>query len=132
MANAYDKLHSLSKSIALMSSVQMLLDWDQETYMPKEAIDLRSLQMELLASLVHRQKTSKGYAKALSALIDIETGEVADSSLSPAQIAALREWRRESLRSIKLPNSFVKSFAKTTSSASHAWKWRSPAGRSAG
>lgn len=122
MANAYDKLHALSKTIALMNSVQMLLDWDQETYMPKEAIDIRSQQTELLASLVHRQRTSKGFTKALSALIDLETGEIVDSTLSSAQIAALREWRRDYLHAVKLPNSFVKLFAKTTSSASHAWQ----------
>lgn len=121
MANAYDKLHSLSKTISLTSSVQSLLDWDQETYMPKDAIELRSQQIEILASLVHRQKTSKGFAKALSALIDLETGEVFDSQLNAAQVAALREWRRDYLRAIKLPNSFVKLFAKTTSAASYAW-----------
>jgi hypothetical protein len=69
------------------------LDWDQETYMPKEAIEARSLQIELLASLAHRQKTSKAFAKALSALIDMETGEISDDRLTTAQIAALREWR---------------------------------------
>lgn len=122
MANAYDKLHTLSKSIALMGSVQSLLDWDQETYMPKEAIELRSAQTEILASLVHRQKTSKGFTKALSALIDLETGEIKDSELTSPQIAALRQWRRDYLREIKLPNSFVKLFAKTTSAASHAWQ----------
>jgi carboxypeptidase Taq len=120
--NAYNKLHALSKSISLMNSVHSLLDWDQETYMPKEGIDIRSQQIEILASLVHRQKTSKGFAKALSALIDLETGEVADDRLDAGQIAALREWRRDYLRAIKLPNAFVKKFAKTTSSATHVWK----------
>lgn len=90
--------------------------------MPKEAISLRSEQIEILASLVHRQKTSRGFTKALGALIDLETGEVVDSRLSPAQIAALREWRRDYLHAVKLPNSFVKQFAKITSSASHAWQ----------
>ncbi len=117
----YNKLHALSKNMTLMNSIHTLLDWDQETYMPKEAISLRSQQIEIMASLVHRQRTSKGFAKALSALIDINTGEVVDSSLTAPQVAALREWRKDYVRAIKLPNAFVKQFAKTTSAASHAW-----------
>ena len=105
-----------------MNSIHYLLDWDQETYMPKDAIELRSSQIEIMASLVHRQKTSKGFAKALSALIDIEMGDVADSKLSPPQIAALQQWRKDYVRAVKLPNAFVKQFAKTTSAASHVWQ----------
>jgi carboxypeptidase Taq len=119
---AYDKLHTLSKTTAILNSIHGLLDWDQETYMPKEAIDIRSKQTELIASLAHRQKTSKSFAKALSALIDLESGEIIDSNLSPPQIAALRQWRKDYLRAIKLPNSFIKQFAKTTSNASHVWR----------
>ena len=120
--SAYDKLHSLSKTTALLDSIQNLLDWDQETYMPKGAIELRSSQIELMASHVHRQCTSKAFAKALSALIDIKTGEIVDSNLSLPQIAALHRWRRDYLQAVKLPNAFVKKFAKTTSAASHAWQ----------
>jgi len=118
----YEKLFTLSKHSHLLSSVQALADWDQETYMPKEAIEQRSLQMELLAHYVHKSKTSTSFAKALDALIDIETGEIKDDKLSPAQIAALREWRRDYVKAVKLPSSFVKRFAKTVSTASHVWK----------
>src|ERR1700733_14516171 len=100
MASDYDKLHSLSKTLTLMSSVEGLLDWDQETFMPKEAIEIRSQQCELLASLVHRQRTSKAFAKALSALIDLETGEIKDDRLAAPQISALREWRRDFQKAI--------------------------------
>jgi carboxypeptidase Taq len=122
MSNAYNQLLSLSKTMTLMSSISGLLDWDQETYMPKEAIDLRSMQIELLAGLIHRQSTSKAFVKALSALIDIETGEIQDEHLSLAQIASLRQWRRDFQKDSKLSNRFVKLFAKTTSTASHVWK----------
>ena len=122
MSKAYEKLHSLSKTITLMSSVEAMLDWDKETYMPKDAIEARSLQLELLASLIHRQKTSKAFTKALSALIDIETGEIKDDRLSTPQVAALQQWRRDFQKDSKLPNAFVKQFAKTTSTACHVWK----------
>jgi len=121
MTNGYAKLHALSKVATLTSGVQSLLDWDQETYMPKEAIEYRSEQVELLAHLVHKQKTSTSFAKVLSSLIDLKTGEILNSELSAPQKAALRQWRRDYLHTVKLPSHFVKKFAKVTSSASHAW-----------
>ncbi len=117
----YDKLHELSKNAALLTTICQLLEWDQETYMPPDAIGIRALQNELLASLTHKQKTSPAFTKALGKLIDLSTGTVIDSSLTPPQIAALREWRRSYLTDKKLPAAFVKSFAKTTSHATHAW-----------
>lgn len=119
---AYAKIAQLSKSAAVLEAVQQLLDWDKDTYMPKEAIEFRSLQVEMIASLVHRQRTSSSFAKALGALIDIETGEIKNDRLSAEKIAALREWRRDYLHSIKLPNAFVKQYAKTISHSSHAWQ----------
>nr|AIA18443.1 Carboxypeptidase Taq (M32) metallopeptidase [uncultured bacterium] len=105
-----------------MNSVQSLLDWDQETYMPQDGIEIRALQIASIASLVHRKRTSKGFAKALSALIDLDTGEVLDDKLDGPQVAALREWRRDYLREVKLPLSFVKELAKTVPAATHVWK----------
>ncbi len=120
--NLYAQLHELSKTTALLSSMEALLDWDQETYMPKEAIHFRSIQVEMVASLAHKSKTSKPFAKLLNQLIDIKTGEILDETLSSEQIASLKEWRRDYIKAIKLPNKFVKQFAKTVSTATHAWK----------
>lgn len=117
----YTRLFALSKKTTLLHSIQNLLDWDQETYLPKGAIEVRSQQLELLASLIHKEQTSSQYKKALNSLIDIETGEVKEGSLSTAQKAALREWRRDYLKTVKLPPSFVKQFAETTSKSIHAW-----------
>ncbi len=118
----YDSMLELGKTSSLLSSVQSLAEWDLETYMPKDAIDVRSAQIELLANLVHKSKTSKAFAKALNTVIDLKTGEINDDKLSPPQIAAVREWRRDYLKCVKLPASFIKQYARTVSTASHAWK----------
>jgi carboxypeptidase Taq len=120
--DAYAKLLELSKNTALLTSIQALLDWDQETYMPKDAIHARSLQIELLSGLLHKAKTNPQFTKALNALIDVETGEIQDDRLTPLQIAALREFRRDYLHDSKLTSAFIKNFSKTTSTAIHAWK----------
>lgn len=117
----YTKVLEISKGAALLSSIHNLLDWDQETKMPKEGISVRSQQIELVASLLHKQKTSPRFVKALSKLIDIASGEIIDAALPSAHKAAARAWRRDYLQAEKLPASFVKTFARTTSTAMHVW-----------
>ncbi|MFI5334033.1 MAG: carboxypeptidase M32 [Chlamydiales bacterium] len=117
----YTKLFALAKNFELLSSAQQLLEWDQETYMPHGAISVRAQQLELLASLIHKQKTSPSFTKALAKLVDLETGMILQQDLTLPQRAALREWRRDHLKMVKLPASFVKTFSKTTSTAIHAW-----------
>ena len=119
--DSYSDIHKLSKEFTLFLCTNMLLEWDQETYMPEEAIALRSQQMEQLAGLTHKQKTSTKFSKALQKLIDLETGKIFNHELPKEQQAALREWRRDYLRDAKLPISFVKKFAKATSESTHAW-----------
>lgn len=126
MQNAYEKLSSLSKRVALYSSISNTLGWDQETKMPKEAISLRSKQQEILASLMHKEHTSAEYAKTLGSLIDLETGQILAENLQDAQKAALREWRRDYLLAVKLPSDFVEEFARVTSAAIHLWQEAKP------
>jgi carboxypeptidase Taq len=122
MDKRYRKVLEFSKNVHVLSSIQGLADWDKETYMPHEAIEARAAQLELLAHLSHKAQVSKAFAKALDALIDIQTGTIKDPQLSFPEKAALRAWRRDYIKAVKLPASFVKRFAKTVSTASHVWK----------
>ena len=117
----FDEMKKLSRNSATFDAISALLEWDQETHMPKESIDYRSEQVELIASLAHRSKTNTEYAKALSKLIDIESGQINDPTLTPREQAAAREWRRDYLKSSKLPTEFVEEFAKTTSKSMYVW-----------
>jgi carboxypeptidase Taq len=117
----YSQLHEISKNNAVMSTIHMLLEWDQQTYMPHSAIAIRSLQMQAMSSLVHKLNTSSKFSKVLSQLIDLKTGEILGDKLTPPQSAALHEWRRDYLQLIKLPAPFVKKFSQTVSQAAHAW-----------
>ncbi|HSX03483.1 MAG TPA: carboxypeptidase M32 [Rhabdochlamydiaceae bacterium] len=119
--DSYNQLHELSKTSSLLTSVTMVLGWDQETYMPHQAIEFRSQQLEYLASLIHKEKTSAKFSKMLSKLIDLETGAIKDDKLSASQKAALKEWRRDYLNTVKLPSSFVKKMSKASSMGTHIW-----------
>lgn len=117
----FEKLFQESKKISSLQSILQLISWDQETYMPKKAIESRSEQLSTLASYVHERKTSKEYKELLSELIDLETGNYKISNLSLQEKAALREWRKEYLNLSRLPSSFVEKFTKTTSQAIEVW-----------
>jgi carboxypeptidase Taq len=118
---SYDQLFELSKTFVTQQSIGWLLDWDQETYMPSQGADFRAEQCSLVAGQTHKLRTSPKFAKLLSELINLESGHVTDPSLTDAQKAALREWRRDYLKDSKLPTSFVKTWAMTTSRACHTW-----------
>ena len=100
----YEKLKERGKDLRLLSSVSMLLEWDQETFMPKDGIDFRSSQIELVTSLMHKEKTSTEYKHALEKLIDLESGEVRSDALDGRKKASLREFRSDFLQEAKLPN----------------------------
>ncbi len=89
--------------------------------MPKKGNLVRADQLELLASLSHEEKTSKKFQTALAKLINLDTGAILGSGLNDPQKAALREWRRDFLKSAALPNAFVKAFARLSCESMVAW-----------
>ncbi|NGX45046.1 MAG: Thermostable carboxypeptidase 1 [Chlamydiae bacterium] len=118
---SYDTLIECGKKAALYQAISMHLGWDQETYMPDKAIGIRSEELQLLAHHIHEEKTSKRFANALDALIDLETGILKTQELTSEQQAAVREWRRDYVRAVKLPSSFVRKLSQATSEGQHGW-----------
>jgi carboxypeptidase Taq len=118
----YQRLFDLSKHTRILQGVSSLLDWDQETYMPPSGASIRSEQLKALAGIIHREKTGRSFSNALAKLVDIKTGKILAEDLSPPQMAALREWRRDYLQDTALPAKFVEDFAKVTSQSILAWR----------
>ncbi len=118
----YQKLVTLSKHTRILQGVVALLDWDQETYMPPGSASIRAEQLKTMAGLIHREKTGRKFSQALSRLIDLSTGEIKSDTLSPSQMAALREWRRDYLHDTALPATFVEEFAQLTSQSILVWR----------
>lgn len=121
MQKKYQKLLEISKHTQTLNGIQQLLDWDQETCMPEGAAAFRAEQLKVLSGIIHKQKVGRKFANALSQLIDIETGEVVNG-LDDAQIAAVKEWRRDYLIEKALPQKFVEEFTFLTSCAMQAWR----------
>ena len=115
----YVELCDLSREAATLGSVQALLNWDQETYMPHAGADHRSHQQALLAGLIHERKTSKRIGELIAAC-EKDMSLVGDPA-SPVA-AAIREYRRDYDLATKLPSSLVEEIARVGSQAQEVWK----------
>ena len=122
LEKTYQKLRAWGKKRQTLSSILALLEWDQETHMPSSATEFRAEQIALMAELSHKLKSASSFKKQLSYLIDLESGEILAPSLTSSQKAALTEWRKDLIKALKLPSSFVANFAKTTSSSVAIWQ----------
>jgi carboxypeptidase Taq len=104
-----------AREIALVGSTGSILSWDQETYLPSGSADYRAEQLAYLAAHAHKLATSEDFLKALA------EAEANDDGSDPVRSANLREMRRESDRSVKLPTELVARQSTAESAAHHAW-----------
>jgi len=108
--------------IQLLRQIKGLLSWDQQTYMPAGAVDIRAKQLAYLASLAHGEATSSRYRDALEEMIDIDTEEIKLEGLSKIAASNLKQWCKDFKRTTKLPPSFVQTYYATTTTATEVWK----------
>lgn len=113
-ASAYDQLVSLSQEIAVLSSTEALISWDQETYMPPGALDHRARQLSYLNGKAHALATGSSFLKLL------EKAEAAPPQDAKAA-ANLREMRRARERAARLPQRLVQEESSTCAHAKAAW-----------
>jgi carboxypeptidase Taq len=118
----YQKLFKQGRYIHTLQGIVALLDWDQETHMPEGAAEIRGEQLKIMAGLIHKERVSKKLTKPLGKLIDIKTGQVTATHLTPREQSALKEWRRDLLIDEALPKRFVEEFAKLCSQGILAWR----------
>ncbi|MFA6420587.1 MAG: carboxypeptidase M32 [archaeon] len=119
--NNYHALFAFSRETQTLKGIESMLHWDQDTHMPPNSIEIRSKQNALLDTIIHKKQTSKVFGSLLKKLINLETGKILATSLSPEKKVAIKEWHRTYVKLIRLPNTFVKDFAALTSEAKHAW-----------
>lgn len=115
--NAYTQLRARARRAGLLASIEALLNWDQETYMPAAGAEARSLQQELLAELTHKARTDAAVGELLAAC-EADRALLAD----PAAAANLREMRRDFDRLTRLPAELVAEIARVGSQSQEVWK----------
>jgi carboxypeptidase Taq len=114
---AYADLIRRVKDAGMLGSCASVLDWDEQTYMPRRGSALRGEQMALLARLRHEMVTAPEIGRLL--------GEIEGSTLVKDPEAApavnVREVRRTYDRAVKVPKELVEELARTTTRARHEW-----------
>ena len=99
-----DRILEEGKKAANFQSLSYLASWDQETYMPKDGINLKASIMSFLAQERHKVLTGKKLEGSLENLIKNP------SSCSDEQIIVKRFYY-DIKREQKLGKSFVKKFS---------------------
>ncbi len=116
--NAYQQLLTELRGVAVMTSTESMLQWDQETQMPPAAAEWRGEQLALLSSMSHERLTSPRIGELLSAC-EAASDLTADPH-SPSA-ADIRETRRQYDRARKLPSSLVGEMSRQGVIAHTAW-----------
>lgn len=114
---AYDELIRRVREEGLLTTVEALLEWDEETYMPSGGVENRSEQLALIAGLLHERGTDPRIGDLLA---EVEGSELLADPMSPAAVN-VRVLRREYDRSILVPRPLVEQVARTTALAQKAW-----------
>ena len=114
---AYDQLMQRVREESILTGIEALLEWDEETYMPAGGVESRSEQLALVAGLLHDRGTDPRLGELLDAL---EGSELLADPAAPAAVN-VRAVRREYDRFIRLPRRLVEDVARTTALAQTAW-----------
>ena len=108
----FDALSSLLRERHLYATAASTLGWDQETFLPEQAVAHRADQLALLSGKVHELSTSEAYRQAL---------EAAEEEALPSQTANLRELRHNYERATCLSQALIEKSSQTSSLAKAAW-----------
>ncbi len=121
LEEALGRLTEIDRELHLISGVNALLGWDQETYMPSGGLDVRGRQLSLMEGLGHDRLVSGETARVLGALGVDDSNPMGDGELSPDQRRYLRAFHRAWSRAKKLPGDFVRERAREISLSQAAW-----------
>ncbi|MDX8431050.1 MAG: carboxypeptidase M32 [Candidatus Algichlamydia australiensis] len=117
----YNEIVEHFEEVHILESLSGLAYWDQEVYMPKKGLDLRTKQLAYLSGAIHEKQTDPLLGEKLAKLIDLDTGEILSTSLSSSQMIALQEWRKDYLKREKLDPDFVKELTALVSQSIPRW-----------
>ena len=110
----YEEFIERVQDIHRLAALQGHLGWDQEVLMPAKGAASRGEMMAWLAGQRHQQLTDERMGELLDVL--------ESKSLDEDQTANVREMRRTYDQAVRLPKTFVESFAKARSEALLAWQ----------
>ena len=116
-AQAYEKLCSHLKKIAIMSSSSALLEWDQQTKLPQGAGKYRSEQLTFFAGEIHRLRVDPQFGETIEQL------STSDEATDPHSVmgCTIAKVKRDYERQVKLPSRLVEELARACSEGHQIW-----------
>ncbi|MHA2296844.1 MAG: carboxypeptidase M32 [Candidatus Hodarchaeales archaeon] len=115
MNTAYKQLLDYYSEIITLNSINGLLYWDMNTYMPLNALEHRTEQFQYIQKLVHEIWTSEKFTNLIAACEK-------DESLDTIQRRNVQLCKREHENKTILPPELVVSLAKQSNKTLEVWK----------
>ena len=117
MKQKLQKLKNILAEIADLKASIALLEWDQQTFMPKGGAEARALQLGTLGKLEHEMSTSGELGKLLYELRNSKDSLDPDSDDARMIRSAVKDYERATC----VTPDFVVERAQVTSMANNAW-----------
>jgi carboxypeptidase Taq len=115
--NTYERLCAHVREVALLDSMQSLLEWDERTKLPPAGADYRAEQMSYLAGLIHQRQTAPQVGEWLAELADSPLAADPHSETG----ADIFNLKRDYERKTKLPQSLVEEIARLAVLGQQVW-----------
>jgi carboxypeptidase Taq len=118
MQEKLERLKTLTAQIVDLVNAGLLLEWDQETYMPPGGAEARAEQLATLEEYVHRLASSD----EIGALLDDLEEYAEDLDYDSDEAAMIRVARRDYEQRVKVPAELAAEIQRTASRGLEAWK----------
>ncbi len=117
MEDKLQQLKTLLGEVADLNNISGLLGWDQQTYMPSGAAELRGQQLATIGTISHEKFTSAKIGGLLDDLKKWADGLEKDSDEYRLIKVTAHDYDKLTL----VPSSFIAEFAQVTAVAQQAW-----------
>lgn len=122
MQSLFQKTFDYVRETAILESTLALLEWDEQTGIPKDAAPYRADQVSFLSGLIHERATNAQYGEWL---LELSGSELANKPDCPVS-ASIRGLKREYDKSVQLPMDLVKRAAHAVTVGQQVWSEAKP------
>ncbi len=113
----YQRVCDFARETQLLTSINALLEWDQQTNLPQSAGGYRAEQVTYIASQIHKRQTDSQFGQWLSELSDSELA----LDLHTDAGSTIRELKHRFEKKRRLPVELIERQAKAFSLAQNVW-----------
>ena len=111
---SYLRYKETLQKISDIKYASAVLQWDQETYLPKSGHDARGRQIATLSELAHEKFTDPAFGELLNTLAE-------EKDLSYREKRNVQLSLEDFNKSKKLPSAFVRKMSEAVNKSFHAW-----------